>query len=1287
MKSFFTKLGALLLCGVMFTAVGCHDYAEDIQKANDRTEEVADELTDLKVTVAGLDAKYEALGAAQKAVDALRTELEGKIATAVAEAKASVEALLAGKADKATVDAMQSSISDLVSSLNTAKSALEAAINAKADKTAIEGLQSTINGLQGQIEALQATVDGLGGVEETPSVDASALTAVADRVAALEKTVGDLNTAVKAAEEAIKANASEISKVQAELKKLTEQIAEATKNAVTEKELDEIYQKAKAYAEEAVAYLKSKVYPQLEEAFAAIKVIAGALELTQAEVDLLFSRIQSVVYVPKANDHKAEVAYAEAYGKVLEGYSQIAYQVYPAADAKFLAAAFNATENPISLAFVGTEVAVKAGADALQIVAAEATAEGQLIVTFKANLGEAFYEGTTSYSAALVLNNPANEQNISTAYTNFTPGKKTEITFVPYVNGKEYDATAEYANVTWPFVAEGKENSTLEILAGVEARFVLDGTTTITADELTKMGYESAVTVETTAEHSEVILVGIEPSGVAKAHILKADSNNIGEETTVTKTLTWTATGKTAPVSAKLSVTNFDYVLDKQYVLTADGGYGATHTYNMPYINKANTVSAGVIENTTTPNFKLVFRPTDNNGVVIPNADAVDAKEMAAKYPTLVFERTIKYDGKADLFDVEEPTTIFNANDNNVALASVKLDQSVTFENVEDRMKTIYYYNCPILDQKVGCGTYTFRVAPMQYKYTLVPQTRGWNYTEDAKVDAGVQAQYCYAADVKLDADKSDKIIVDDIVLSKILQQDVPGQRGVQYEVKVNGETDTVVDPDNYTINFGAEDNSSIVKVKFLGMEFDKDYTITATNQLLTGKTKVVDGETIQIASAEVTVTFDLETAGFDVNSEALTLELAASTYELAPNLIITDQIADEITEDVLAELVAKFPAEYKGEGFDAANWFADALVANLKSANVKNSLNFGEVTIPHIEKNTLLDIATDGIYTKYNYASKYFAGMTMPTELTYTKTIVTYYGQKVVITKPIKFTLPEYTIVHNEFLVDLVDNVYQSNIQPTWTMEDGKVSGFSVKTINMYDAFLLKKNETVLSKADQKAESLALDFFIKGKTEGDNLPSIAENVITYNSPVANVGVGAVLSLVNTIDGVEHNRIALPIANVEEYASYVVNQYNPLGQLEQNVKVSENVTEMGQYSLNIAKALNLKDRNGISFIKNGVFDATTYNYSWAEEDNFFGLVMEEIDIESIEVPVSLEGNVSITPVYESGILTDYTVTFNYNTQIQMTKSLVIEVPVKLTHIWGETSTTVKVEFVPVKAAN
>ena len=75
------------------------------------------------MTVAGLDAKYEALGAAQKAVDALRTELEGKIATAVAEAKASVEALLAGKADKATVDALQSSISDLVSSLNTAKNA------------------------------------------------------------------------------------------------------------------------------------------------------------------------------------------------------------------------------------------------------------------------------------------------------------------------------------------------------------------------------------------------------------------------------------------------------------------------------------------------------------------------------------------------------------------------------------------------------------------------------------------------------------------------------------------------------------------------------------------------------------------------------------------------------------------------------------------------------------------------------------------------------------------------------------------------------------------------------------------------------------------------------------------------------------------------------------------------------------------------------------------------------------------------------------------------------------
>ena len=38
MKSYFTKIGAFLLCGVMLAAVGCHDYGEDIQQVNNKVD-------------------------------------------------------------------------------------------------------------------------------------------------------------------------------------------------------------------------------------------------------------------------------------------------------------------------------------------------------------------------------------------------------------------------------------------------------------------------------------------------------------------------------------------------------------------------------------------------------------------------------------------------------------------------------------------------------------------------------------------------------------------------------------------------------------------------------------------------------------------------------------------------------------------------------------------------------------------------------------------------------------------------------------------------------------------------------------------------------------------------------------------------------------------------------------------------------------------------------------------------------------------------------------------------
>ena len=61
MKSYFTKFGAFLLCGVMLAAVGCHDYGEDIQQVNNKVDNLdknyAVEVEDLEKAIKDLDDK------------------------------------------------------------------------------------------------------------------------------------------------------------------------------------------------------------------------------------------------------------------------------------------------------------------------------------------------------------------------------------------------------------------------------------------------------------------------------------------------------------------------------------------------------------------------------------------------------------------------------------------------------------------------------------------------------------------------------------------------------------------------------------------------------------------------------------------------------------------------------------------------------------------------------------------------------------------------------------------------------------------------------------------------------------------------------------------------------------------------------------------------------------------------------------------------------------------------------------------------------------------------------
>ena len=146
MKSIFTKLGKLLLCGVAVAVVGCTDYDTDIQNVNERVDAVE---ADFEKAIADLQAEINAKFATKAELAALEETLNTTIDAEVAKLNAAIDK----KADKAEVEA---AIADLQKALADAKAELDAAD--AANKAAIDGAVARIVALEDAAKALQEAV-------------------------------------------------------------------------------------------------------------------------------------------------------------------------------------------------------------------------------------------------------------------------------------------------------------------------------------------------------------------------------------------------------------------------------------------------------------------------------------------------------------------------------------------------------------------------------------------------------------------------------------------------------------------------------------------------------------------------------------------------------------------------------------------------------------------------------------------------------------------------------------------------------------------------------------------------------------------------------------------------------------------------------------------------------------------------------------------------------------------------------------------------------------------------
>lgn len=157
---------ALVLSGIMLAGVGCKNYDDDIDKINNR-------LDELYVTVADLDEQIESVRNAIPSLDALNEE--------VAALRSELDGV---KTDVASIDQKLEAIGDVQAKLNELSQELKDYVNG-----AIQSSEETLRNelaTKGAVSELEALIEG---IQEDYKAE---LEEINNRLTALEGTVGDL---------------------------------------------------------------------------------------------------------------------------------------------------------------------------------------------------------------------------------------------------------------------------------------------------------------------------------------------------------------------------------------------------------------------------------------------------------------------------------------------------------------------------------------------------------------------------------------------------------------------------------------------------------------------------------------------------------------------------------------------------------------------------------------------------------------------------------------------------------------------------------------------------------------------------------------------------------------------------------------------------------------------------------------------------------------------------------------------------------------------------------------
>ncbi len=491
-KQFLRKFLSLFLIGTMVAGVGCKDYDDDITSLNNRI----DELTTGQI--ASVEKQMQSLQSAIDRLDGVDSGLKGEIEAL--QSKAEVQAGEIGKlqeqlgktASASEVEALKKQIETLesdkgklekrIEALESARTSLENEIDAvkgslanyltKSDaeatyatKTTVESLSQTLN----QIKANYVSAEGLastleGYVTDAELADYPTLVTVQNLIReseeAMKNSLGEAMKPILAGYNFVQKDALDL-----EIQDLQDQIDALNGKPDADGSLANIKSRLEALENAEIKYDASNtafttgVADCIDKALAnggainqaiagAIAGVAGEYKGTmqdlknlidglRLDVDQLLSRIQSLVYVPAYDDHKASVNalyYAPEGGEpvlLANGTVEMTFRVTPVEAAAQLVAAYAA--DPAMFSLEMEQVKTRAAVPALNIVAvaADKTGNGRFVVTARpADFAPDFFAGKVSYSVALRVQKAYDKEtegdysaNVVSDYVNLVPAR------------------------------------------------------------------------------------------------------------------------------------------------------------------------------------------------------------------------------------------------------------------------------------------------------------------------------------------------------------------------------------------------------------------------------------------------------------------------------------------------------------------------------------------------------------------------------------------------------------------------------------------------------------------------------------------------------------------------------------------------------------------------------------------------------------------------------------------------------------------------------------------------